>query len=158
MVFNTTFNNISVISWLSVLLVEETGIPGINHRPAASQWQTWSHIVVLSTSRHEQDPNSQLLWWYALIASKVDVSQTTIQSWPLQPLHLIGQSKMNESLHDTTTNEILLDVLTWHPSFTLQTNEQSTWWQNLISIYVRYTFKPGEKNHKIELFTRLLTF
>ena len=26
MVFNTNFNNISVISWLSVLLVEETGV------------------------------------------------------------------------------------------------------------------------------------
>jgi hypothetical protein len=33
MVFNATFNNISVISWLSVLLVEETGVPGENHRP-----------------------------------------------------------------------------------------------------------------------------
>jgi hypothetical protein len=27
-VFNATFNNISVISWLSVLLVEETVVPG----------------------------------------------------------------------------------------------------------------------------------
>ena len=27
MVFNATFNNISAISWRSVLLVEETGIP-----------------------------------------------------------------------------------------------------------------------------------
>jgi hypothetical protein len=27
MVFNVTFNNISVISWISVLLVEEIGIP-----------------------------------------------------------------------------------------------------------------------------------
>ena len=36
MVFNITFNNISVISWQSVLLVEETGVPGENHRPAAS--------------------------------------------------------------------------------------------------------------------------
>jgi hypothetical protein len=27
MVFNATFNNISVISWQSVLLVEETGVP-----------------------------------------------------------------------------------------------------------------------------------
>jgi len=27
MVFNVTFNNISVISWKSVLLVEETGVP-----------------------------------------------------------------------------------------------------------------------------------
>jgi len=30
MVFNPTFNNISVISWRSVLLVEETGVPGEN--------------------------------------------------------------------------------------------------------------------------------
>jgi len=30
-VFNATFNNISVISWRSVLLVEETGEPGENH-------------------------------------------------------------------------------------------------------------------------------
>jgi hypothetical protein len=30
MVFNTTFNNISVISWWSVLLVEESGVPGEN--------------------------------------------------------------------------------------------------------------------------------
>ena len=28
MVFNATFNNISAISWRSVLLVEETGVPG----------------------------------------------------------------------------------------------------------------------------------
>ena len=34
-VFNVTFNNISVISWRSVLLVEETGVPGENHWPAA---------------------------------------------------------------------------------------------------------------------------
>ena len=29
--FSATFNNISVISWRSVLLVEETGGPGENH-------------------------------------------------------------------------------------------------------------------------------
>jgi hypothetical protein len=35
MVFNATFNNISVISWRSVLLVEETRVPGEkNHQPA----------------------------------------------------------------------------------------------------------------------------
>ena len=33
---NANFNNISVISWMSVLLVKETGIPKENHRPAAS--------------------------------------------------------------------------------------------------------------------------
>jgi len=36
MVFNATFNNISVIWWRSVLLVEETGVPGENHWPVAS--------------------------------------------------------------------------------------------------------------------------
>ena len=30
-VFNSTFNNISVISWWSVLLVEETGVSRENH-------------------------------------------------------------------------------------------------------------------------------
>jgi len=36
MVFDVPFNNISVISRRSVLLVEETGVPGENHRLAAS--------------------------------------------------------------------------------------------------------------------------
>jgi hypothetical protein len=35
MMFNATFNNISVISWRLVLLVEETGVPGENQRPSA---------------------------------------------------------------------------------------------------------------------------
>ena len=35
MMFNATFNNISDISWRSVLLVEETGVPGENHGPAS---------------------------------------------------------------------------------------------------------------------------
>ena len=60
MVFNTTFNNISVISWRSVLLVEETEVPGENHQHDASHWQTLSHNVVSSTPRHEQGSNSQL--------------------------------------------------------------------------------------------------
>jgi hypothetical protein len=35
-VFNATLNTILVISWRSVLLMEETGVPGESHRPAAS--------------------------------------------------------------------------------------------------------------------------
>jgi hypothetical protein len=42
-VFNATFNNISVLSWRSVLLVEETREPGENHRSVASHWKTWSN-------------------------------------------------------------------------------------------------------------------
>jgi len=40
MLYNTTFKNISVISWQSVLLVEETGVPGENQRPVVGHLKT----------------------------------------------------------------------------------------------------------------------
>jgi len=46
MVFNATFNNIPVILSRSVLLVEETGIPGENNRPAAYHRRTVSDYAV----------------------------------------------------------------------------------------------------------------
>ena len=49
MVFNTTFNNVSVISWWSVLLMEETGE---NHQPAASHWQNYAHANYENISIH----------------------------------------------------------------------------------------------------------
>ena len=64
MVFNATFNNISVISWRSVLLMKETGVPGENHRPVASYWQTLSHNVVSSSLRHEL---LELFMWILVI-------------------------------------------------------------------------------------------
>ena len=51
MVLNAIFNNISVIFLQSVLLVGEIRVPGENHQPAASHWQTFSHNVVSSTPR-----------------------------------------------------------------------------------------------------------
>jgi hypothetical protein len=41
-------------------LVEKTGVPGENHRPVISHWQTLSLNVVSCTPLHEQDSNSQL--------------------------------------------------------------------------------------------------
>ena len=53
MVFNATFNNISVILWRSILLVvEETEVPGENHQPVVSHQQTLSYNVISSTPRH----------------------------------------------------------------------------------------------------------
>jgi len=49
MVLTATFNYISVISWQSVLLVEETEVPRENHKPVASHWQTLPHNAILST-------------------------------------------------------------------------------------------------------------
>jgi len=47
MVFNVTFNNISVLLWQSVLLVEESGVPSENHRPAQVKLTT---LVVIDST------------------------------------------------------------------------------------------------------------
>jgi hypothetical protein len=57
MMFNATFNNMSVISWRSVLLVGGNRVPGENHRPVASHWQIFFKSI---SPRHERDSNSQL--------------------------------------------------------------------------------------------------
>jgi len=43
--FNGTFSTISAISWRTVLVVEEAGVPGENHQPWASNWKTLSLSV-----------------------------------------------------------------------------------------------------------------
>ena len=63
MVFNAMLTNISVWLWRSVLLAEETGVPGENHRPAVSHWQTLSHNVYL----HERDSDSLLVYISGII-------------------------------------------------------------------------------------------
>jgi hypothetical protein len=45
MVFNDTFNNIPVISWRSVLLVEETGVSLDNHRYKRANFTWKQHIT-----------------------------------------------------------------------------------------------------------------
>ena len=45
MVFNATFNNISIKSWRSVLLAGETRVTGENHRPVTSHRQILSHML-----------------------------------------------------------------------------------------------------------------
>jgi len=60
MVFNATFDNISVILWRSVLLVKETGVPGENHqatcRKSLTNFITKGCIEYTSS---EWDSNSQ---------------------------------------------------------------------------------------------------
>ncbi len=74
MVFNATFNNISVISWRSVLL-EETRGPGENHRPVASHWQILSHNVVhlalIEIQTHNMSGDSNWCVMVSMLASSV---------------------------------------------------------------------------------------
>ena len=80
MVFNANFNNISVISWQSDLLVEEVVVPGENHSLSQVTEKTLSHNVVPSTPRHK----------WGLIAQVVE-DLTTIRSWPQWPHNIIYQ-------------------------------------------------------------------
>jgi hypothetical protein len=94
MVFNATFNNISVISWRWVLLFEETGCPGENHRPVASHWQTLSHNVVhlalneIRTHIHVNLPAGAFFsrFWGSLPSTfkifRPWKKSSTIKSWP----------------------------------------------------------------------------
>jgi hypothetical protein len=67
MVFNATFSNISAISWRSVLLVEESGVPGENHRPTTSHWQIYLECIASiniklnwdTTQRHKNKQKHQ---------------------------------------------------------------------------------------------------
>ena len=94
MVYNATFNNLSVISWWSVLLVKETGE---NHRPVASHLQTLSHNVVSSTPRHERDSNSQLQWMIGtdcIVVINPNYHATTTETDP--PIVLVSYHYENE--------------------------------------------------------------
>jgi hypothetical protein len=61
LMFNVTFNNLTVISLQLILFVEETGVHGETHRPDANHWQTLSHNVGSSTPRHDRSPNSNFI-------------------------------------------------------------------------------------------------
>jgi hypothetical protein len=62
MVFNATFNNISVISWWSVLLVEETGVPHPEKKNDLYKSLRNYHIFLYWVYLPEWDWNSQIFW------------------------------------------------------------------------------------------------
>jgi hypothetical protein len=88
MVSNATFNNISAKSWRSVLLVEETEVPGHNHQPVASHWQTLSHNVVhlalieIRTHNISGDTHDQALICHLLLENLYQARKRAIKPSP----------------------------------------------------------------------------
>ena len=61
MVFNATFNNITVISWWSVLLVEETRVPGENY-DLSKVTDKLDHIIICEGNMHITIRRSKHIW------------------------------------------------------------------------------------------------
>jgi hypothetical protein len=68
MVFNATLNNNSVISWWSVLLVEETGGAGENHRPATNT-DKFYHLMLYTSPWAGVEPTTLVVIGTDCIAS-----------------------------------------------------------------------------------------
>ena len=74
--FNATFNNISVISWQSVLiLVEEIGVPEENHRTVASQSLTSSHKVGWATHLTIRGIQTNIIYISSLLNSSIKITK-----------------------------------------------------------------------------------
>ena len=134
MVLNTTFNNISFISWQSVLLVEETGGTVGNHRHIASYWQTVSHNVVHLTLIEIRNVSGDRHW---LHIGSWKSNYNTIQHYTIKFVSDLQQvSDFLRATHVSSTNktdrhhitEILLKVML----NTVTLNETFLVWSNYI--------------------------
>ena len=111
-IFNATFSNISVMPWWSALLVEETRVPGENHRPVASQWQSVSHNFVLKTPR-----------------LRFELTPLVVKIYSQSIIHLYYLSTMSTCfLHDLFYFISLFEV-----NYSDILNEELSWLRTLIS-------------------------
>ena len=122
MVFNATFNNISVISWRSVLFVEETGE---NHRPVASHWQTLSHNVVhLAMSEIWMHISGDRHWLQELALEDKDIKiqdMTRINCRTNEGMTkcLKFTSKLGEKKDDSSVDRVLVQSVKTNSRLTL---------------------------------------
>ena len=116
MVSNTTFNNISVISWRSVLLMEETRVPRENHRTAASNWKLYNIMLQFywwRTSRVPRENHRSTACRWQKLSHNV-VSSTHLAMSGIRTLVVIGTDCTGSWIIQLPYNH---DISTHYPIF-----------------------------------------
>ena len=95
--------------------MEETGVPGENHRPMASNWQTFTHTVC-AQSRHRTRAAAM---WSRVIQG---VMRATPQLTELPRPFPVEQHKtkhiMFKSMDDKAKNQIIKDAILFRQNMT----------------------------------------
>jgi len=85
MVFNATFNNISVILWRSVLLRRNPENPEKNHRPVASHSQIW--FIVFNATFN----NISVISWRSVLLVMFNATFNNISAISWRSVLLVGR-------------------------------------------------------------------
>ena len=120
MVFNASFNNISVISWRLALLVEETVGSGENHWPVAIHWQTLSH-------NHDNVVHLENHTIMATTASKINIEIRTSGNVGILTFSTIWSGELAPTMTQDTLScsnhareaFAMVTLALWHISFIL---------------------------------------
>ena len=113
MVLSATFNNISVILWRSVLLVEETRVPGENHWPVASCWKNY-HIMLYRV---------HLVWTGFELTTLVVISTDCIGSYRSNYQHTIMSAPMTLGTNHLTFREAIFFLPSQNFFYIMQTSD-----------------------------------
>ena len=98
-----------LLLWRSVLLVEETGVPGESHLLIASHWQTLSHDVVLNIDQSLS--RLRLAWFMVMLV----VLKVCFQYYPCYTLqNLLGDRLENKDVLDPQRYENTDLIIPFH--------------------------------------------
>jgi hypothetical protein len=110
MLFNATFNNISIISWRSVLIVEETGVSRENHWPVETHGKNNADL-----SYYREQVSMMLKWIYD-------------ESWQIYIYIFIAVQIW--SMYSTSKMSLLENTVIWHHWDT------DYWWFQICHLHI----------------------